>query len=200
MANASLIQSPYSQAPYVAPYSGVDPYEGVGRPRTVSFSGGRRSRRNSFSHYDQPNIPPVGAIPMGVGGIGSAGTYQNTHGYTIAASPGVPFPGEYGPPSPRYANAVPMGADRYDDYATPGSYGGGGGGGYQLPINAPGSYGGGGYQPPINAPGSYGGGGGGYQQPLGAPGSYGNGGYDGGFIAPPDYRRQRSRSQVYGRY
>lgn len=194
LANASLMNPSLVQSPYSAIEG--PPYDTVGRPRTVSFSGygGRRSRRGSFSNYDQPSVVPIGGGPIGGGSM-----YQNPQGYTIAGAPpmgAVPFPGEY-PPSPRFAGRVPLTADPYDDYPPPMGAGMGAPGSYGAPMGAPGSYGsgyGGGYQPPVGPPGSYGAG-----ALLGAPGSYGGGGggYDDGYIVPSGYRRQRSRSQGY---
>lgn len=182
-ANAPLVNNPSLLR---NPYGSMEP--DYVRPRTVSFGGGgRRSRRGSWSYYDQqpqvvpigPNsgaVPPVSSIPMGVGGLG--GAYQNSHGYNIAPGPhsqmGLPFPGDYGPPSPRYANRGPLGPDPYDDYG--------------VPPGMPSSYGaGGGYGPPMGAPSSVGSGG------------YG-GGYDGGYMPTPGYRRPRARSQGYAGY
>jgi len=178
----------YDQAAGVAPY--LSPEQAAYDPvRSVGFAGsGRRSRRGSWSYYNNPpgmvdtGILPVGAIPIG------GRTYQNAQGYNIVDSPmGVPFPQEI-QRSPRIIPTA-MAPDPY-----------------MIPTAAPGSYGGGGY--PINAPGSYGAGGGGY--PVASPsnyvtgvGSYGapvsgyGGGYESALLGPPQYHRQRSYSQGY---
>jgi hypothetical protein len=161
VSNSALIQGPYGPSTSYAP-----------------VPSGRRSRRGSWSYYDQP--PPVAGIPMGgMPPMGGGGMYQNAQGYTIASSPpiGVPFPGDM-PPSPRSYGRPIAAVDPYDDYV--------------VPTGAPGSYGGGGGLT-YGAPGSYGGGGGGYV-PVGSSGTYGAYG-DGLLGAPGGYRRQRSRSQ-----
>lgn len=216
IANRGLTRSALIQGP---------PYEpGYDLPRNVGLSGyggGRRSRRGSWSHYDQPSmgVPPVSAIPIGGRGIGA---YQNAQGYNISDGPmGLPYPQDI-QRSPRIIPTA-MVPDPYDDpyvpTGAPGSYGGGGG---VYPTGAPGSYGGGGAFP-IGAPGSYGAGipqpggygagiphpggyGAGISQPGGygagipQPGGYGAGapyGYEAPMLGPPPYRRQRSYSQGY---
>lgn len=206
ISNRGLSRSALVQGPY-GPDPGYDARRGAGFSGYGGGAGGRRSRRGSWSYYDQSpivgggGIPPVGAIPIGGRGIG---TYQNAQGYSIADVPmGVPFPQEI----QRSPRIIPTSlADPYDDgyiipSGAPGSYGGGG-----YPINAPGSYGAGGVYP-VPAPGSYGAGAGSYGAPVGgygAPvGGYGapagghGGGYESAMLGPPQYRRQRSYSQGY---
>lgn len=191
IANHGLSRSALVQGP---------PYDnGYDMPRGLSgssYGGGRRSRRGSWSYYDQPPLgggdimPPVGAIPIGGRGIG---TYQNAQGYSIADAP----MGVYPQGIQRSPRIVPTAmVDPYDDpympNGAPGSYGGGGG---VYPVGAPGSYGGGGGVYPTGAPGSYGAGMGGYAAP--APVYGGGGGYEAPLLGPPSYRRQRSYSQGY---
>ncbi|KIM31925.1 hypothetical protein M408DRAFT_6928 [Serendipita vermifera MAFF 305830] len=191
IANRGLTRSALVQGP---------PYDTGFQP---SYGSGRRSRRGSWSYYDQPGLaggsgpPPVGAIPIGGRGMG---TYQNAQGYSIADAPlmGDPYPQDIRR-SPRIIPTGMGGVDPYDDpyivpTGAPGSYGGGGA---IYPTGAPGSYGGGGGVYPMGAAGSYGGG-------MGVPGPYGGGvgapvydGYEAPMLAAPSYRRQRSYSQGY---